>query len=683
MAHVDISSTITAEAAVAADALTVTAVLPGESAAVGDASVVYEAQATLAGDSLLSGFDLLATSAIAADSSFSAQPAVTYRGTVGMHSDSTLVSNLGSALTVDVVASSELVADGVVADTSNMMHATGTSAVAATASVLGNVTATLGANSTLTLQPGSSQSYVTAALNGTSSAGATATFLGGYGDDAYGISPYGGAFPLFGLESAVALSPTRVRVRYTAMFDVGFPLLLTASTYSISPPVVVNSVVLESSQSVILNVDPLAGATYTVTISTARGAFGQPLAPPLDSAQFMGLAAAPTFYAVATGRTRVRAVFSEPMLANSALTDALSYSLMDLPGLVVPILSVTAEQLTDIRSVVLHLGQELVDERHYRLTLLGGIVSAGSTAVSPTTSVFQWVDNPLETEISLDAFSGEASGGLFGDLAALAQDAGLPDYRGVVFFSPALEVPASDSVIQVEQVDVCTRAYDEYHMPDTVNLGTLKTHGSSIVPTPVVTVLNSPQWVLWAEFPRLSDVSFDIGIGSSLVPLEDSFPRPIDDTWIAATLSETWPPGRVSLLNATAWKLFKTDGTGASLDAVSPVGSQWLVTVTGLSGFTPLNVGGVLSIRDAADPANNGNFVIVAILSDSSVQIRNDSTTAPTVPDSNNGALTWARPADFLTADNLTPLESGPTTTTVLSLAFSGVASQTADADIL
>jgi hypothetical protein len=373
--------------------------------------------------------------------------------------------------------------------------------------------------------------------------------LGAYGADSYGVSPYGGSFPLFGLESALALSPTTVRIRYTAMFDAEFPPLLSISNYSISPSVVINSIALESAQSVLLNTGSLVAPVYTVTISEARGYFGEPLDPQLDSAQFTSIAGAPTFYAVATGRNRVRAVFSEPMSLNSALTDPGRYALVDLSGVAIAVASITPEQLADVRSTVLHLGEDMVDERHYRLTLLSGIVSAPPSLapVSPDTSLFQWVDNPLTAQIPVDQFSGEVMEGLYGI------------HDGLVFFSPALENSASNSIIQVDQVDVCSRAYDEYHFPQPIDPSPLMTHGAGVAPTEPVTTLNSPDWVLWAAFPRLVDAKFELGMGSSTVPLEDSLPLPTDAV-VEISLTESWPSNRVAILNNTGWKLFDNLG---------------------------------------------------------------------------------------------------------------------------
>ena len=367
-----------------------------------------------------------------------------------------------------------------------------------------------------------------------------ADFLGPYGSGEYGTGPYGSVYPPYGLESVTPLTPTLLRVRYTALFDPAFPPLLAISNYSISPALTIYAVVIESAQTVLLITAPQTEIVYTLTISEARGYFGQPLDPDLDSQTFLGIPPPPTFFAVATRNTRVRAVFSEPMLQNAALTDPSEYVLTDFNNNPITILTVEAEQATDVLSVVLTLGDELQDEQHYRLTTLSGIVTVTLKALVPDTSVFQWVANPLRTSIKVDRFSGEVQEGLYGI------------HNGLVFFSPALVTAASNSIIQVEQVDVCTRAYDEYHFPQPLDPPVLFTHGAGLVPTPVTTLNSSA--VLWAGFPRLVDARFDL---TNL--FDDTLPTPVDGP-CDATLTEQWDPDFISLLNNTNWKLFDNAG---------------------------------------------------------------------------------------------------------------------------
>jgi len=386
--------------------------------------------------------------------------------------------------------------------------------------------------------------------------------IGPYGSGEYGAGPYGSAYPPYGIESATALSPTLVRVRYTALFDAAFLPLVSPANYSIFPALTIHSVIIESAQTVLLITDPQDEIVYTVTISEAKGYFGQPLDPNLDEANFLGVPESPTFFAVATRKNRVRAVFTEAMLQNSFLTDPSQYVLTDLDNNPIPILTVEAEQASNVRSTVLTLGTDLTDERHYRLTTLGGIVTATLKILVPDTSVFQFVANPQTTAIPVGQFSGEVQNGLYGI------------HGGLVFFSPALVNSAANSIIQVEEVDVCTRAYDEYHPPQPLDPPVLYTFGGGLVPVPATT-LNAPA-VLWAAFPRLVDATFELRDVQ-----EDTLPTPLDGS-CELTLQEPWDPTYVALLNNTNWKLFDNLGnppayfiTAANLAPIPPGGTTY------------------------------------------------------------------------------------------------------------
>jgi len=543
-------------------------------------------------------------------------------------------------------AATVLVRDGaaVLASSSQLTASTGVT-LEGTASAAGQATVTATA---------AFSGIPVVSIEGNAELTADATFLGAYGVDSYGGSPYGGALPRYGLESASALSSTQVRLRYTAMFDADFPLLLALANHSIQPPLVINSIELETAQSVILNTEVLAQILYTVTISTALGYLRQPLDPTLNSAQFLGVLGEPSFYAVATAEDRVRAVFSEPMLRDS-LADVNEYRLTEIddgnPEIEVteiPITSVTIEQSAPnpARSTVLHLGQSLVHARHYQLTVLSGIVSLEHAPITPNTSAFQWVGNILRSVIPVDAFSGEVQYGLYGI------------HNGLVFFSPALETAAANSTIEVDQVDVCTRAYDEYHPPQPLDPLPLFTHGLGVVPTSNNSVINSADWVLWAAFPRLVEARIELG-GSTTVPYKDSVRKPTD-TSVTATTQVIWPADRVSLLNGLPWKLFEVDGNTASVEAATPE----LMTVTGLTGMTYVDVGKILTIQQADNPVNNGNFPIVEFLSSSSVIVASSGAVGA---DLNNGHLVWTKPGAFITADNLSPFPPpGPPITVVL-----------------
>jgi hypothetical protein len=366
--------------------------------------------------------------------------------------------------------------------------------------------------------------------------------FGSYGIGEYGYGPYGGElfYPLFGLRAVVPINSTQVRVIYTDTFDSTYPPLTDPSNYVISSFLDVYSVVIDSPRSVILVTSPQSAISYTLTIGDARGFYGQPLDPTLVSSSFTGIASASTFYAVATGRTRVRAVFAEAMLQNVALTDVAHYSLVNLNNTTISILSVEIEQ-NPTQSVIITLGEDLEDEKQYRLRILSGIVTVSGKVISPDSYVFHWCENALNVTIPLDLFTGEVQGGLYGP------------HGGLVFFSPALETTTANSIIQVEDVSVCTKAYDEYSFPPVLDPPVLFTHGAGLIPTPNVTTLNSTA-VLWAKFPRLMEATLNLDYH-----VEDTFSRPTDNS-CSMTMVQPWDLDYVSLLNNTGWKLFDNAG---------------------------------------------------------------------------------------------------------------------------
>lgn len=492
------------------------------------------------------------------DSSITLEAGVTIQATAAMVGDSTITADvdLGNSIEADgeafvtpnatLIAGAEVQMDGeavLTADTIFQVTSDmdGESTVVAQPKVKYTANSTMAGSATLAANASLSIVQITAAFHGNAELSADATFLGKYGEDSYGGSPYGGAFPPYGLESATPVTTTLLRVRYTAMFDQAFPPLTQVSNYSIFPTLNIYSVIIESAQSVLLTTDPMNLGAYTLTIAAAQGYFDQPLDPDLDEVTFVGIPATPSFFAVATRKTRVRLVFSEPMLQNSALTDPSSYLLTDLDANSVSVTGATAEQTSNVLSVVLTLGEDLVDERQYVVTVQSGVQTETLNSLNPNTAMFQWVENQLRTQIPIQNFSGELIGGLLGN------------HAGLVFFSPALENSAADSIIQVEEVDVCTKAFDEYHFPQPVDPPVLMTHGAGVVPTPAVTTLNSNA-VLWSKFPVLVDASIELEMH-----LEETV-EPPSETSCEVTLTETWPPALVSLLNNTGWKLFDNLG---------------------------------------------------------------------------------------------------------------------------
>jgi hypothetical protein len=344
------------------------------------------------------------------------------------------------------------------------------------------------------------------------------------------------------VESALTLGATLVRVRFTDLVDFTYAPTLLASNYTI-PGLTVSNVVQESAQSVVLTTTFQQEIPYTVTVADGKSLNVQPLDASLSQATFMGYPTSARFTAVPTGVRRLRAIFNVPLVLNAALSNPLSYAVKDIDGTTITVVSATPEQATNPTSVMLLLGSDLQTTTFYQLSVAVPTVlisTQGGLPIFPATMGFQWVRTPLTVSIPVEAFSGEVEGDLYGL------------HNGLVFFSPALQAGAANSIIQIEDIDVCTRAFDEYHFPQPIDPAPLFTHGGGIVPNAYPGVLNTA--VLWASFPRLVDARLTV----TLQPT-DTVPVPVDGP-ATATFREPWDADYVSLLNNTFWKTFDNAG---------------------------------------------------------------------------------------------------------------------------
>lgn len=121
--------------------------------------------------------------------------------------------------------------------------------------------------------------------------------------------------------------------------------------------------------------------------------------------------------------------------------------------------------------------------------------------------------------------------------------------NGQVFFSPSLVVGgAPNSSLQIDNVSVCTKAYDTYTFPQPVDPLPLYTHGGGVVPSLAGSVLGAGV-VLFTNFYRLGEAKLNFSLKPS-----DTAPPPAD---IAASIQliQVWDPLRFALLNNSAWGL--------------------------------------------------------------------------------------------------------------------------------
>jgi len=395
---------------------------------------------------------------------------------------------------------------------------------------------------------------------------------GSWGGGAFGGSSAGGPAPFTGTETvtfsesltvdlplllvgAVALSPTLVLVTFSHDIDPLFSTNFNASNYNISPPLAVVGVVPSPSpNAVFVSTAPQDNFGYLLTVTTAKAATGDFLEPPNQIAGFVGFPVIPNFFATGQAKRKVVLIFSTNMLINAALVDAASYTITDLNGGAIPVSSV--DVVPDGSRVTLNLGADLTPGGYYSVQVDAAVVSSlGGYSLNPNTDLFQWaamegilLRGPLT--IPFSRFSGEVTTGLLGQPA------------GQVFFSPALLQPASPSIIEIDEVALCTKSYDSYEFPQLVDPPPLYTFRPG-APSTVLGGTSS----LWAPAERL---------GLARVNLTDSHTDTLPtatDGPCDATLVEPIDITRAGFLNDARWHLY--DGTATTFiaaDNLTPIG---------------------------------------------------------------------------------------------------------------
>ncbi len=363
--------------------------------------------------------------------------------------------------------------------------------------------------------------------------------IGQFGGDGFGDSPYGSDAPLFSLVSAQSLTANLVELTFSDIIDYSHTPNFDTANYQISLDVEVVAVLPGSGRTLILVTTTLSHVVYTVTVANLQDIAGGDIDPDNDTATFVG-SNANLFRAVAVSALRVRLIFDQELLNNSDLADPAQYTVTDLDGNPLVIVSVIVEP--SVTAVTLVLEKELTSTTFYNAIVGSGVLTATGLPIIPDQAPFQWVSSPLHAVYKIARFSGEVTGGLFGNPL------------GLVYFSPALETPEANSIIQVDEVDVCTRSYDVYTFPVAVDPAPLYTFQLG---APAST-LNTT--VLWGNFPRMVEARIEV---SDLQ--EDTATQPFDGPAVA-TFREPWDPSRVALLNNTGWMLF--DNSAATVPPV-------------------------------------------------------------------------------------------------------------------
>lgn len=389
---------------------------------------------------------------------------------------------------------------------------------------------------------------------------------GGFGGGPFGGAPWGGAsvgsptaqhvsdFAIisealvvevpFEVTSAESLSLYLVKVDFTGFVDPGHAANFLATNYTI-PGLTVLGAAPFSGKSVILQTTPQSLITYTVTVNAAsvQGYGGDPLDALNNSAMFLGTAPSETFTATAQSRRKVVLTFSEEITVDAAFANPANYRLQNIDGTFVTVTSVSQTGPDDTRAI-LALGEDLEPLDYYSVQILPPVLTVSGRSFQPDIVLFQWKEHiPVPIRIQISNFSGEVSGGLLGTPA------------GLTFFSPAFETAVPDSVLSIDSVSVCTRAFDVYTIPSLPDPQPLFTYPAPS--TGATSLLGPGGGVLIASAHRLGLAQF-----SYVDAREDTYTPPVDGP-ADATLEEPIDITRASFLNDDRWRTFP--GTGASL----------------------------------------------------------------------------------------------------------------------
>lgn len=233
----------------------------------------------------------------------------------------------------------------------------------------------------------------------------------------------------------------------------------------------------------------------------------------------------PTFSAAAPSKRQIALVFPTPVAVTPDLLDSSNYTVTDFLGNGIPVTSVSfSEPSSPISRLFLTLGSDLSPSVYY-------VVGTVGLGFSPEKALVQWKGSTsAEITVPVSQFSGEVTGGLLGE----------PE--GLLFFSPALDDAVANSTIEVEEVSVCTQAYDVYEVPQIPDPQPLFTFGG-----PVSAVLGDS--VLWAPAERLGHARTNLADRKT-----DSFGDP-GELAAAAILQEPIDTTRGGFLNDSRWGL--------------------------------------------------------------------------------------------------------------------------------
>lgn len=350
----------------------------------------------------------------------------------------------------------------------------------------------------------------------------------------------------FRVASVVSLSPTLVKIDFSGFPDPNHMGNFDLVNYSIAGLTISNVDPYGHGKSVILQTSTQSQTLYTAVVNptpnAVKGLGGDKLDPLLNTGTFQGALAPASFTATLQGRRKIRLQFSEPMNFDARFTARGNYQLVGLDGIGIAITSIGQSGSDNTRGEIL-LAEDLVPFEIYSLEIGSQVKTVTGRCMFPEDASLEWSERAARRiRVEFDRFSGQAASGPVGA-------------RGGVFFSPAFGASTPNSVIEIESVSVCTRAFDVYTVPaipDPVPLFTFP--GPSLGASALLGAMGG---VLRASAHRLGQAEMSLGDSRA-----DALGIPVDAAPVG-TLAEPIDITRASFLNDGRWRT--EPGTGASL----------------------------------------------------------------------------------------------------------------------
>jgi hypothetical protein len=238
-----------------------------------------------------------------------------------------------------------------------------------------------------------------------------------YGGSSYGLDLYGGSSLVYNVVSATATNPYTVILTFSEQPDLNDPETLNPANYYIdvvSEGTVIGAPQLvapgPSANTIKLVTPEQEYVLYRVSVNgLVVASNGSILDPEASSADFTGSPGegSVAFRARAIRQNGINLVFTRPMLVDAELADPANYTVIDIHGGPLPILSAVANKASNASSVVLSLGGLLTPSVPYTVHIDPAIKTSSGLSVIPPSAMVIWTHRARVTKVPFSVFSKE------------------------------------------------------------------------------------------------------------------------------------------------------------------------------------------------------------------------------------------------------------------------------------